>query len=580
MRKLHIALIAAAAAVSSAFPAPAYAKAWLPEDAVHEVRDAKSGFVHPGIGFTRDDLLMIAKNVRDGVEPWKSSYASLVKHDHRFSTKPRVFTRRGEGLTAIDSPDFDNRCAWDSQSAMCQAVLYIVDGDERHRKYAMDVVRWFYRNIKSGRPHWDSQFRWPNAERWYLMACELLRYSGPTSGPLAWTDEDTAGVDAFIRCGEGLWWGRGTFLNQLQFTLGGPLARAIWRNDRAKYDAMVEIVTCNAQGPKGEGNGSIKEMCRLVTENEVTGEKVKPHVQYSEMGRDIGHPFPGAGALADNLAIIRSQGTRVDPADGTVSRKKNAVDPIEYLDHRFLRGVNQICKYNLGFDIDWTPIYVNRKKNDVWSRPANWGGGRGRIVDLMDILHSHYRWKRGVDMSKSEDTRYFRYANRLRGPNLFYQFLWTPREAAGKWKDERIDPGKDGVNRFAEFILPRESGVSVMREAKNGPAFVRAESGRLMFPMFLHNRYPLPGPGEYVLRYCTKSDGALGIINPEDYKTEFEDEATCTKRKYVEKIALPSTGGNWKELVITLENPPKRNLVKLDFRTRGGPIDVEWLRIP
>ena len=45
-------------------------------------------------------------------------------------------------------------------------------------------------------------------------------------------------------------------------------------------------------------------------------------------------------------------------------------------------------------------------------------------------------------MSKSEDTRYFRYANRLRGPNLFCQFLLTPREAAGKWVDERIDPGE------------------------------------------------------------------------------------------------------------------------------------------
>ena len=45
-------------------------------------------------------------------------------------------------------------------------------------------------------------------------------------------------------------------------------------------------------------------------------------------------------------------------------------------------------------------------------------------------------------------------------------------------------------------------------------------------------------------------------------------------------IPLPSTGGNWKALAITLENPPKRNLVKLDFRTRGGPIDIEWLKIP
>lgn len=135
MEKMHIVLIAVAAAILSASEGVAREKAWMPENAVREVRDTKSGFVHPGIGLTRDDLLVIAKNVRDGVEPWKSSYDALVKRDHRFSMKPRIFTRRGENLKAIDSPDFDNRCAWDSQSALCQAVLYVVDGDERHRGF-------------------------------------------------------------------------------------------------------------------------------------------------------------------------------------------------------------------------------------------------------------------------------------------------------------------------------------------------------------------------------------------------------------------------------------------------------------
>ena len=66
-------------------------------------------FQHPGIGLNRAQLDQLTANVREGVEPWKSNYEYLTKRDHRFSKKPRIFTRRGENIDAINSPDFDNR---------------------------------------------------------------------------------------------------------------------------------------------------------------------------------------------------------------------------------------------------------------------------------------------------------------------------------------------------------------------------------------------------------------------------------------------------------------------------------------
>ena len=80
-------------------------------------------FLHPGIGLNREQLDQLKKNVAGGVEPWKSLYAELTKYDHRFSKNPRVFSRRSEGITKIDSPDFDTRCARDSQTAYCQAIM-------------------------------------------------------------------------------------------------------------------------------------------------------------------------------------------------------------------------------------------------------------------------------------------------------------------------------------------------------------------------------------------------------------------------------------------------------------------------
>ena len=553
-------------------------------------------FVHPGIGLNAAQLTNIVHCVKNGVEPWKGAYDRLCAHDHRFSKKPHVRARRDVANPRIDSPDFDNRCQWDGETAVCQIVQYHITGEEIYLQNAFDLVRWYYCNVKGGNKHWDSQFRWPYAEKWYLMACELLRYTekrkqgtgnGERGTGLDWTDEDTKGVNEFIKIGEGFWWGRGTFLNQLQWTMGGPLARAIWRDDYATYCEMVEIVTSNAQGPVGEQNGSIREMCRLVVTNETTGASVAPHVQYTEMGRDIGHAFPGYGALCENLAIMRSQGTKIDPGTGEVSDKPDAVEPIEFLSHRMIRAVNQICKYNLGFDIDWTPIYINREKGDVWNRPSNAGGGRGRIVDVLDFTYNWYRFVRGWNlekMMKSEETRYFTYAHRLRGQNDLMTLLFTPPDVAGKWHAEWIDPGRDGVIRFGEVIRERgmgngERGIGNEEQGEHSAALrlcVKNKSETI--PVFLHNRKPLPKAGEYILRYRTDGDAAMGVINPEDYGTEFEYPDAAKKRKYVEKVALPNTKGEWADFKFALANPPNRNLVKLRFATRGTYIEIDTLK--
>lgn len=537
-------------------------------------------FQHPGLGLNREQIDQLKKNVQDGVEPWKTLFEDLRQHHHAFSKKPRIFARRGEGIDSINSPDFDSRCAWDSETAYIQGLMYEITGEEDYRARALEYVRWFYTHITKGHRHWDSQFRWPNAEGWYFRAAELLRYTGPKTGPLAWTQADTEGVNRFTDIGKDFWWGRGTFLNQLQFTLGGPLGRAVWYDDWNMYCEMVEILTANKQGPVGERNGSIKEMCRLVTTNEVTGAKVKPHVQFSEMGRDIGHPMPGAGQLGENLTILWSQKTNVDPVSGEVSSAKNAVDPIEFLHHQYLRGMNQICKYNLGFDIDWTPIAINRERCEYWIRPSNWGGGRGRTSSEIDMAYLYYKWKKNLDFSKSEETRYYGYAMEQRGFDYKHAFLWLPQEAAGKVSFERPDAGKDFTNRFAEFIQPRMEGLKVVEDKVTGAKYLSATTQSFIFPMFLPFRKPLPKAGEYILRYRADGPSGLAIINPAEYDTEWADPETCTKRIYAEKVRLPATGKQWQEFKFTLSNPPDRNLIRLEFRTKGKYLDLEWMKVP
>ena len=217
-------------------------------------------------------------------------------------------------------------------------------------------------------------------------------------------------------------------------------------------------------------------------------------------------------------------------------------------------------------------VYRDRQLSVAgWPEGNVAGGGRGRIVDVLDFTYNWYRFVRGWSlkkMMKSEETRYFTYAHRLRGQNDLMTLLFTPPEIAGKWHAEWIDPGRDGTIRFGELIGEQNDSA----RANNRKQFI--------FPVFLHNRKPLPKAGEYILRYRTDGDAAMGVINPEDYGTEFEYPDAAKKRKYVEKVALPNTKGEWSNFKFMLSNPPGRNLVKLRFATRGKYIEIDTLKVP
>ena len=80
------------------------------------------------------------------------------------------------------------------------------------------------------------------------------------------------------------------------------------------------------------------------------------YVQHVEMGRDQAH---GGGDLTNAAIISRlllAQGTKVDPVDGTVSTKDNAVGPYEFLNDRILAAANYFWQYMLGYDTPWTPV--------------------------------------------------------------------------------------------------------------------------------------------------------------------------------------------------------------------------------
>ena len=534
---------------------------------VLETLNATNGMLHPGIGLNASRIDTIVRNVRGGVEPWKSLFARATA-DGRFSKAPR-FLFGGE--EHANNQHVDDRLCWDGETATCQMVMYLVTGQELYRSNALSLVRRYYMTVKDGSGHWDCHFRWGNAIRTYLMAAELLRYSEAPSVATRWTSADTDGVAAFCRIG--LEWSDHEYywMNQHGYAIGGVMAYRIFTDDAKGYAENVERMTVNRHMYPGFGNGSIQYLCRLVTQDDSTGKTLAvPNFQYAECGRDIGHPFPGLGITCEVIEIVRSQLTRVHPVSGEIWRGTDAVDPLEFRDHSLLRGANYICRYNLGMDTRWVPQYAN--PSQVYTCLWNAGGGRGRIVPVLSILYNHYRYEnRSFDLN-GEDARYFAYAYTLQDIELPQGLFYMPSEAAGRWRDVqfRSDPAR---RNFADYILPADSRMSVVA-GSDGHRYLSVRANAFILPLFTKGGHFFGGSGPKTIRYRSNGDEAVGVVNPEDYGTEKEASGRYI---HVAKFLLPDTHGEWRDYKFDLTTEPDRELIKLRFGGHATQLDLECI---
>src|SRR5690625_7504477 len=91
--------------------------------------------------------------------------------------------------------------------------------------------------------------------------------------------------------------------------------------------------------------------------------------------------------------MLLSQGTTVDPVDGTVSKAGDAVGPYEFLDNRILAAADYFCQYMLGEDPDWTPVAYAISPDgtirDTYRRIATGYRGRYLPMNLSDLFHYH-----------------------------------------------------------------------------------------------------------------------------------------------------------------------------------------------
>lgn len=352
---------------------------------ITEYRDQKSGFLHPGIGLTKSMLNNMRDHVRAGHEPWLSSYQKMVAmnggmNDAWFHTDKGQWTFIPWGN---DGDFYSRRYRWDAQTAMLRTIRWYITGDERFRSEALRAIRTTFK-LTGFNEHWDEQITWSTTTFKLCVVAEILRCSQGLTPETQWTDHDSQEFERVFKKSVRPWYDRGWhMLNQHQYCVKATLSAAIFFDDYEWYKQAVERYTSNGGGVGGP-NGSIKSGLRDINHNGITGKAYPPgHAQLIEMGRDMGHSWGNAGGFGDNAQIIESQVTKVDPASGEVSTRPDAVSVFDWHNRQLLRGINFICKYNLGGPAVYLPneMYWMVNKEE-----------RGRLQGLLGLYYYHYKY--------------------------------------------------------------------------------------------------------------------------------------------------------------------------------------------
>lgn len=340
-------------------------------DKVQIISEVRNGFTHPGIGLTREVLEGVRRKLIDGREPWNSHFQEFAK-DRRSAKNvtPRNESRQNPGMPdadAFNSKSTEARLSGDGQIAYQQALMYFFTGDNTYRSNALHCIRvWSKMDTSKFRAYPDSNIHSSYPIYFITQAAEILRHTSTDDPKLIWTQADTdalsnnlirPAIETFMNY-------NGWFMNQNNFALFGAMSGYIFMDDRVGYEKRVEWFTVNKDAPNQGFSGSIKQLARMVSQNEDTKEKIPvPRVQLTEMGRDQAHSVDDLNLFASISQIIMGQKTLVDPVNGTVSNKQNAVPVIEFLDDRILKAADYFCKFMLGHEVEWTTVAENIDEN-------------------------------------------------------------------------------------------------------------------------------------------------------------------------------------------------------------------------
>lgn len=550
---------------SSPFNADMYLSDYIPS--VTEETDSDTGFIHPGILITKDNIVRMQTKIREGAEPWASSFEKLAAADISSPTVRIYAYDSNADTTALKSEARLKNMRMDSRSVVNQALMYVITGDEVYRENTMTILRMWsklrdvYTTLGSDRiDHGEIGFK-------MAFAAELMKYTSCENPDLYWTEYDNEQFCMMletIQPKHDSWW---YWMNQHGICNLATIANAIFLNDMELYKLAVQRTTTNPENggsidyTQGSG-GAITQVFRIVDFDAWNNDSTEPTFVHAEMGRDQGHAYGCLGSLSLCAQMLHTQKTKVDPVTGAYSEEENAVNIFQFADERLLQAASYMGKYNLGYDVMHPTIDVGSHYSDI--NDTN----RGAIYPAFGILYNYYKYEEGVDMD-SEKYRYLKEAHEYNLPegsiNDFYigfsDMLFAPESASVDLSLYERE-GESSTTWQIENFTAVNFGIA---EKMDGYAKITLDEKTQL--AVTNGNYPPSVRNKVVLRVRTTSEVEVILQNEHTVNAPF-----------VMGI-IPNTKGEWMDISFTTlpEGVFGQRVFFLTFKGEGE-IDVDYMK--
>ncbi|MBE8718569.1 hypothetical protein C4F51_15405 [Cellvibrio sp. KB43] len=559
---------------------------------IHQVVDPVSGFVHPGVGVTKEVLENLRTQIAAQQEPWFSYYKDMLESP----AASRTITSSNESSsdptapahTGFASQGDNSRFIADSLKVYTQSLMYYITGDEVYRENAMRLVRiWAQMNPAQYAYFSDAHIHTGIPLNRMLTGAEILRYTDSQIAALDWTENDTLTFtnNLVIPVIETFQYEKNHFMNQHLYPLMGAMAGYIFTDNKPRYEEAVEWMTVNAGAVNQGFNGSIQQLFRLVDTDAATGLPVSPpRVQHVEMGRDQAH---GGGDL-NNAAIIArmflAQNTLVDPLTGELSTAGNAVDIYQFLDDRILAAADYFWRFMIGYETPWTPTPFSMVDGDIWGiyyRLSDAYRGRLLTANFWDVYY-YYTYVRNENVEQIAP--YFYEAFKKRVPTIYYH----NNGFVNNWGN--VDGGTD----FWIYIPQRaavEEGAAHVPRAHHGSRLIEVDELYTSLDQYSETlgtgesayirltARPSPNPAEIALFNISFNNSHSSTIA---LRVRTHGAATLALAHYsgdkpYRVIELPDTNNQWWYVAFTV--PAVSTITWLTAEGNNSLVDIDHINV-
>lgn len=306
-------------------------------------------FIHPGILHNRAELDFIRERVQKGDEPWASAWLELRNHPTaQLEWEPDPIQEVVRG--AYNNPNIGaTRLMDDGQAAFAHALQWYVTRDAEHAATSIEILNAWAVTLELVGGH-DARLLVGMAGINYLGAAELMRHTYDE-----WLNEDQARFERmlhevfyptikdFYPTANGNW---DAAMIQTVMAMG------VFLDDHRMFNRAVDYYM------RGRGNGAVTHY-------------INQHGITQESGRSQSYAQMGLAFLGIAAEIAWTQG----------------VDLYGAFEDRLLKGYEVTAKYNLGYDVDYTP-YTSVEQRYHYEEISD--AGRGNLRPMYETVYNHY----------------------------------------------------------------------------------------------------------------------------------------------------------------------------------------------